>query len=99
MVGSISTPFRVLLVSTYELGRQPFGLASPAAWLQRLGASVRCVDLSRTKFEEYDFQAADSRCLLLADAYRDATGCSSYSKDFPIEPKGSTMRLWPLCIR
>ena len=59
MVGVISTPFRVLLVSTYELGRQPFGLASPAAWLQRLGASVRCVDLSRTKFEEYDFQGAD----------------------------------------
>ena len=25
---------RVTLVATYELGRQPFGLASPAAWLQ-----------------------------------------------------------------
>jgi radical SAM superfamily enzyme YgiQ (UPF0313 family) len=37
----------VLLISTYELGRQPFGLASPAAWLRRAGAEVRCLDLSR----------------------------------------------------
>lgn len=37
---------RVLLVSTYELGRQPFGLAEPAAWLQRAGVEVRCLDLS-----------------------------------------------------
>jgi hypothetical protein len=36
----------VVLVSTYELGRQPFGLASPAAWLRDAGASVTCVDLS-----------------------------------------------------
>jgi radical SAM superfamily enzyme YgiQ (UPF0313 family) len=37
---------RVLLVSTYELGRQPFGLASPAAWLSQRGHDVRCADLS-----------------------------------------------------
>jgi radical SAM superfamily enzyme YgiQ (UPF0313 family) len=37
---------RVLLVSTYELGRQPFGLASPAAWLTQRGHEVRCADLS-----------------------------------------------------
>jgi radical SAM superfamily enzyme YgiQ (UPF0313 family) len=37
---------RVLLVSTYELGRQPFGLASPAAWLAQRGHDVRCADLS-----------------------------------------------------
>ncbi len=36
----------IVLISTYELGRQPFGLASPAAWLQNAGASVRCLDLS-----------------------------------------------------
>ena len=28
---------KVLLISTYELGRQPFGLASPAAWLRADG--------------------------------------------------------------
>jgi radical SAM superfamily enzyme YgiQ (UPF0313 family) len=36
----------VLLISTYDLGHQPFGLASPAAWLRREGATVRCVDLA-----------------------------------------------------
>jgi len=39
---------RVVLVSTYEMGRQPFGLASPAAWLKRAGHEVACVDVSRT---------------------------------------------------
>ncbi len=38
---------RVLLISTYDLGRQPFGLASPAAWLRREGVGVDCVDTSR----------------------------------------------------
>jgi len=39
---------KVLLVSTYELGRQPFGLASPAAWLAAHGHQVNCADLSVT---------------------------------------------------
>jgi radical SAM superfamily enzyme YgiQ (UPF0313 family) len=37
---------RVLLVSTYEMGRQPFGLASPAAWLRAAGHDVTQADLS-----------------------------------------------------
>src|ERR1051326_9155775 len=36
---------RVLLISTYELGRQPFGLASPAAWLRADGFEVTQTDL------------------------------------------------------
>jgi radical SAM superfamily enzyme YgiQ (UPF0313 family) len=39
----------VLLLSTYELGRQPFGLASPVAWLRRAGIEVRAADLSRDR--------------------------------------------------
>ena len=42
---------RVLLISTYDLGRQPFGLASPAAWLRGAGLDVACLDLSRQPFE------------------------------------------------
>jgi radical SAM superfamily enzyme YgiQ (UPF0313 family) len=38
---------RALLISTYELGRQPFGLASPAAWLRREGFAVDCLDATR----------------------------------------------------
>jgi radical SAM superfamily enzyme YgiQ (UPF0313 family) len=39
-------PVRVVLISTYELGRQPFGLASPAAWLRADGHEVTQTDLS-----------------------------------------------------
>jgi radical SAM superfamily enzyme YgiQ (UPF0313 family) len=37
---------RAVLISTYELGHQPFGLASPAAWLRRAGAQLTCCDLA-----------------------------------------------------
>lgn len=37
---------RVLLVNTYDLGHQPFGVASPAAWLLRDGHEVVCADLA-----------------------------------------------------
>jgi radical SAM superfamily enzyme YgiQ (UPF0313 family) len=40
----------VVLISTYELGHQPFGLASPAAWLQAAGACVTCLDLAVQSF-------------------------------------------------
>jgi radical SAM superfamily enzyme YgiQ (UPF0313 family) len=43
---------RVVLLSTYDLGRQPFGLASPAAWLREAGADVTCADLSRTRLPQ-----------------------------------------------
>ena len=43
---------RALLISTYEMGRQPFGLASPAAWLREAGVDVTCLDLSRQTFRE-----------------------------------------------
>ncbi|MBI3681892.1 MAG: radical SAM protein [Acidobacteria bacterium] len=36
----------VVLISTYDLGHQPFGLASPAAWLRERGHQVHCVDLA-----------------------------------------------------
>ncbi|MGB3717897.1 MAG: CUAEP/CCAEP-tail radical SAM protein [Candidatus Promineifilaceae bacterium] len=42
---------KVILISTYELGHQPFGLASPAAWLKEAGAEVVCVDLAVESLE------------------------------------------------
>jgi len=50
---------RVVLISTYELGRQPFGLASPAAWLCAAEAGVTCVDLSRESLPEDAVRTAD----------------------------------------
>jgi radical SAM superfamily enzyme YgiQ (UPF0313 family) len=51
-----------LLISTYELGHQPFGLASPAAWLAAAGASVTCLDLAVRPFDA----AAAARAGLVA---------------------------------
>ncbi|MFB3077981.1 MAG: CUAEP/CCAEP-tail radical SAM protein, partial [Lysobacterales bacterium] len=49
----------VVLISTYELGRQPFGLASPAAWLGQAGAEVTCLDLAVQGLDEEAIRAAD----------------------------------------
>jgi radical SAM superfamily enzyme YgiQ (UPF0313 family) len=49
----------ILLISTYELGRQPFGLASPAAWLRTRGHEVSCLDLTREALDEQAVLAAD----------------------------------------
>ena len=50
---------KVVLISTYELGRQPFGLASPAAWLRQAGASVISLDLAVQSLDEEAIRAAD----------------------------------------
>src|ERR1700753_4296040 len=50
---------RVLLVSTYDLGRQPFGLASPAAWLRAEGHGVTTADLSREPLPLEAIRTAD----------------------------------------
>ena len=42
----------IVLISTYELGRQPFGLASPAAWLRKCGHPVVTLDLARQALDE-----------------------------------------------
>ena len=43
---------KVVLVSPYEIGRQPFALAEPAAWLKRDGFEVECIDLANEPFDE-----------------------------------------------
>ena len=40
-----------LLISTYDLGRQPFGLASAAAALEAHGVRVECLDLARQRLD------------------------------------------------
>lgn len=39
----------IVLINPYELGRQPFGLAQPAAWLTNAGFTVQCIDLALEK--------------------------------------------------
>lgn len=50
---------RVVLVSPYELGRQPFNLAQPAAWFGRAGIAVACVDLSQQQLDPATFAHAE----------------------------------------
>jgi radical SAM superfamily enzyme YgiQ (UPF0313 family) len=50
---------KVVLISTYELGRQPFGLASPAAWLAAAGAQVTCLDLAVQELDQAALAQAD----------------------------------------
>ncbi len=49
----------VVLISTYELGHQPFGLASPAAWLKQAGANVACLDLAVQRLDQGAIASAD----------------------------------------
>ena len=49
--GRSTEPFKVVLINFYELGRQPFALAEPAAWLKREGFAVTCLDLSLQKLD------------------------------------------------
>jgi len=56
---------KVVLISTYELGRQPFGLASPAAWLKERGHDVMCVDLAITTLPSLPIREAQLVALYL----------------------------------
>jgi radical SAM superfamily enzyme YgiQ (UPF0313 family) len=49
---------KIVLISTYELGRQPFGVVSPAAWLRKRGHEVACFDLTRQELEDGTIRAA-----------------------------------------
>ncbi len=50
---------KIALISTYELGRQPFGLVSPAAWLRKRGHAVICFDLTRQALDSGAVRSAE----------------------------------------
>jgi radical SAM superfamily enzyme YgiQ (UPF0313 family) len=50
---------KIVLISTYELGRQPFGLVSPAAWLRVRGHAVTCFDLTRQELNTAAMRGAE----------------------------------------
>jgi radical SAM superfamily enzyme YgiQ (UPF0313 family) len=45
---------KVVLISTYELGRQPFSLSSPAVWLRQEGCTVTCLDLAVQRLSDHE---------------------------------------------
>jgi radical SAM superfamily enzyme YgiQ (UPF0313 family) len=56
--GGYNGNVKIALISTYELGRQPFGLASPTAWLRKRGHTVSCLDISRQALNHQVVQQA-----------------------------------------
>ena len=56
---SSSVTLRIVLINTYELGRQPFGLAQPAAWLRDAGHDVVCLDLAVDSLQADLLRGAD----------------------------------------
>ena len=69
---SVVRSVNVVLISTYELGCQPFGLASPAAWLRQVGATVTCLDLAVQRLEERAVASAGLVALYVPDAHGDS---------------------------
>jgi radical SAM superfamily enzyme YgiQ (UPF0313 family) len=62
---------KITLVNPYELGRQPFGLAEAAAWLEREGCTVVCCDLSIQRLD--DCLEADTGLVAIYVAMHTAT--------------------------
>src|SRR5256885_386977 len=50
--GSLRAPGAILVVSCYELGHQPLGLAWPMAFLERAGYAPRALDLALEPLDE-----------------------------------------------
>ncbi len=62
---------KITLINPYELGRQPFGLAEPAALLTGAGCQVNCCDLSIQKLD--DCLSADTELVAVYVAMHTAT--------------------------
>ena len=48
---TLQDPRAILLVSCYELGRQPLGLASPLGFLERAGFTPEALDIGVERFD------------------------------------------------
>ena len=53
----------ILLVSCYELGRQPLGIAVPAAFLERAGFAPASLDISVEPMDDARIRAAKLVCI------------------------------------
>ena len=85
------------LISTYELGHQPFGLASPAAWLRRDGSRSRCVDLTKEKLDWSKMAEAGLVAFHLPMHTANAAGRRpSSGKSVPLNPSGAHLRVRPV---
>ncbi len=73
----MSVSLNILLISTYELSRQPFGLASPAAWLRREDHRVNCIDCALDSLPADGVLEADFDRVPYSDAYSHSVSYTS----------------------
>lgn len=73
------TDFHVVLISTYDLGHQPFGLASPAAWLRDRGATVDQLDLSQEALGKHEDVVSRANLIALHLPMHTATRIASHA--------------------
>ena len=84
----------VLLLSSYELGRQPVHIASPAASLKQAGHDIRAVDTSLDELQTDDLDWAEAVAISVPMHTAKRIGddltveISSYSKDLPVAHYG-----------
>jgi radical SAM superfamily enzyme YgiQ (UPF0313 family) len=70
---------KIVLISTYELGHQPFGLASPAAWLRRDGHEVFCLDTSQQALSDFESTLAQAELVAFYLPMHTATRIAMYA--------------------
>ena len=86
----------VVLISTYELGHQPFGLTSAAAWLKRAGAEVTCQDAAVQHLDKDAAGRSGSHRLLRADAHGHAHRRAVHPHHQGAQSARARGVLWPL---
>lgn len=78
--------FNVLLISCYELGHQPLGLASPAAHILAEGFPLRCLDLAVEPFDEAGVREASLIGISIPMHTATRLGCSVARRIRQIHP-------------
>ena len=92
----MTNPLNVVLISTYEMGRQPFGLASPAAWLRQAGSKVTCLDLAMERLDPDVIGSADLIAFHLPMHTATRLAASFVERIRASEPHGASLLLRPL---
>jgi len=93
----ILVAMKIVLISTYELGRQPFGVVSPAAWLRSVGHQVACFDFDPPRIGCGDDWCGGVDRDLFADAYGYEAGGEIDSLAAAAESRSTCLLLWPVC--
>ena len=87
--GYLVDSVNIVLISPYEIGRQPFGLAEPVAWLRDAGFSVSCIDLSIQRLDPELLGRADLVAIYIAMHTATRIAIEALPKIRQLAPKAS----------